>query len=206
VRVALALLAAGLLAAGCTSDSTPEHATPPTAGIVVLPGCPAEQVQSTSPTALPDITLPCLGGAGANEIPLRRLTGLPTVLNLWASWCAPCRQELPAFVRLQQAAGSQPARRSAATGPQPAPRKLQVIGVASKDVPGRAVEFAGETKLPFPSLQDENGDLLRALRRVGLPVTVLLTADGSVADVYQGAPLTDTTLRALVKDKLGVDV
>jgi cytochrome c biogenesis protein CcmG, thiol:disulfide interchange protein DsbE len=188
VRVLLALLAAGLLAAGCTPDSTPDHATPPTGQAFVLPGCPAQAPQSTSPTALPDLSLPCLGGAG--EIPLRRLTGTPTVLNLWASWCAPCKEELPAFSRLSTAARG----------------KLRIVGVASKDVPGRSVDYAGRTGMSFPSLQDESGDLLRALRRTGLPATVLLTADGSVADVYQGAPLTDTTLRALVKDKLGVDV
>ena len=44
------------------------------------------------------------------------------------------------------------------------------------------------------------------LRRNGLPVTVLVRADGAVAYVYQGAPLTDTTLRELVQDRLGVHV
>jgi cytochrome c biogenesis protein CcmG/thiol:disulfide interchange protein DsbE len=188
VRLLVAVLAAGLLAAGCTSGDTPEHATPPTGQAFVLPGCPAQATQSTSPTALPDLELPCLGGSSA--IPLRRLTGRPTVLNLWASWCAPCKEELPAFARLAQDAGT----------------RVRVLGVATKDIPGRAVEYAGQTGLPFPSLRDDNGDLLRALRRVGPPVTVLLTADGSVADVYQGTPLTDATLRKLVKDKLGVDV
>jgi cytochrome c biogenesis protein CcmG/thiol:disulfide interchange protein DsbE len=188
VRVLLAVLVAALLAAGCTSDGTPDHATPPPARAYVLKGCPAQAVQSTSARALVDLSLPCLGGG--SEVPLRRLTGKPTVLNLWASWCAPCKEELPAFSRLSAAARG----------------KLQVIGVASKDVPGRSVEYAGQTGLAFPSLQDEPGSLLRSLRRVGLPVTVLLTADGSVADVYQGAPLTDATLRTLVKAKLGVDV
>ncbi len=188
MRVPLAVLAAALLAAGCTSDGTPDHATPPTGQAIVLPGCPAQAGQSTSPSALPDLSLACLGGAG--EVPLRRLTGQPTVLNLWASWCVPCREELPAFSRLSTATRG----------------KLQVVGVASRDVPGRSIEYSGQTGMTFPSLQDENGALLRALRRVGLPATVLLTADGSVADVYQGRPLTDTTLRALVRDKLGVDV
>ena len=181
------LLAAALLA-GCTSDPTPDHATPPAGQAYTLKGCPAQAQQSTSAGALPDLALPCLGGAG--EIPLRRLTGTPTVLNLWASWCAPCKEELPAFSRLSTDGRG----------------KLRVLGVATKDIPGRAVEYAGQTGLPFPSLRDDDGDLLRALHRVGPPVTVLLTADGSVADVYQGTPLTDTTLRALVKAKLGVDV
>jgi cytochrome c biogenesis protein CcmG, thiol:disulfide interchange protein DsbE len=189
VRVLVALLAAGLLAAGCTSGGdTPDHATPPAARAVVTRGCPGQATQSTSPTALPDLELPCLGGG--NAVPLRRLTGRPTVLNLWASWCPPCKEELPAFSRLSTAARG----------------KLQVVGVASKDIPGRSVEYAADSGMTFPSLQDESGTLLRALRRTGLPATVLLTADGSVADVYQGTPLTDTTLRALVKAKLGVDV
>jgi thiol-disulfide isomerase/thioredoxin len=187
--VLLAVLVAALLAAGCTSEGSPDHATPSPARAYALKGCPAQAGPSTSARALPDLELPCLGGGGAG-VPLRRLTGKPTVLNLWASWCAPCKEELPAFSRLSAAAGA----------------KLQVVGVASKDVPGRSAEYAGQTGLAFPSLQDEPGSLLRSLRRAGLPVTVLLTADGSVADVYQGAPLTDTTLRALVKAELGVDV
>jgi cytochrome c biogenesis protein CcmG, thiol:disulfide interchange protein DsbE len=190
VRVLVALLAAGLLAAGCTSGGdTPDHATPPSERALVLTGCPSQAVQSTSPTALPDLELPCLGG-GPSEVPLRRLTGRPTVLNLWASWCPPCKEELPAFSRLSTAARG----------------KLRVVGVASKDIPGRSAEYAADSGMTFPSLQDESGTLLRALRRSALPATVLLTADGSVADVYQGPPLTDTTLRALVRDKLGVDV
>ncbi|HST63667.1 MAG TPA: TlpA disulfide reductase family protein [Mycobacteriales bacterium] len=188
MRLLVAVLALGLLA-GCTSGGTPQHATPPSGAAYVLPGCPAQAAPSTSATALPDLQLPCLGDAGA-EVPLRRLTGRPTVLNLWASWCAPCKEELPAFARLSTAARG----------------KVEVVGVASKDDPGRSVEYAGRTGLPFPSLQDEAGSLLRALRRVGLPATVLLRPDGSVADVYQGQPLTDTSLRKLVKDKLGVDV
>ena len=188
MRVVLAVLALVVLA-GCTSDPAPSHATPPAGQAFVLPGCPAAAVQSTSASALPDLQLPCLGGS-SGEVPLRRLTGRPTVLNLWASWCAPCKEELPAFSRLSTAARG----------------KLQVVGVASRDVPGRSAEYAGQTGMTFPSLQDESGDLLRGLRRTGLPATVLLTADGSVADVYQGRPLTDATLRALVKDKLGVDV
>jgi thiol-disulfide isomerase/thioredoxin len=189
VRALVAGLAL-LVLAGCTSsDGTPDHATPPSGQAYVLPGCPAQAQRSTSPTALPDLQLPCLGQSSAG-VSLRRLTGKPTVLNLWASWCPPCKEELPAFARLS----------SSARG------RIQVVGVASKDVPGRSVDYAGRTGLPFPSLQDEPGSLLRSLRRVGLPATVLLKADGSVADVYQGAPLTDSTLRALVKDTLGVDV
>ena len=81
-----------------------------------------------------------------------------------------------------------------------------MVGVASLDVPANSVSFAADNRLPFPSLQDRDGDLERGLRRNGLPVTVLVRPAGTVAYVYQGAPLTDTTLRELVRDKLGVHV
>lgn len=198
LRASLAALAV-LAAAGCTSDAPAPAATSPGAGAaspgagaVVGPGCPALGRQSTAATALPDLQLPCLGSAGgpAPELPLRRLTGTPTVLNLWASWCQPCREELPALARLHRAAAG----------------KVRVVGVASEDRAGVALAFAADADLPFGSLDDPDGRLARALRRQGLPVTVFLAADGAVAGVYQGAPLTDTTLRKLVREKLGVDV
>jgi thiol-disulfide isomerase/thioredoxin len=151
-----------------------------------VPGRP-----TTAASALPDLSLSCLGAAdGAAAVPLRRLTGRPMVINLWASWCGPCRAELPALARLSKDAGA----------------RLRVLGVASLDVPGNSLSFAADNALPFPSLQDIDGDLGRDLRKRGLPVTVLVKADGSVADVYQGQPLTDATLRALVRDMLGIDV
>lgn len=195
---AVAAAAAMLVStAGCMGgDPEPAASATPAAGsarAAVGPGCPGPLgPQATAPTPLPDLELGCLGppAGAAPVVPLRRLTGKPTVLNLWASWCTPCRQELPAFARLHEDAGG----------------KLRVLGVASRDRPGAAVSYAMDSGLPFPSLVDESGDLGRGLRRAALPVTVLVGADGAVVDVYQGPPLTDTTLRALVRDELGVDV
>lgn len=186
----VAVLVAGLLAAGCTgsADLDPDPAPDPGPAAVALPDCPPPGAPSTAGTALPDLALPCLdGGPG---LPLRRLTGTPTVLNLWASWCPPCREELPAFARLDRDAGP----------------RLQVVGVASRDLPGAAAPFAADAGLPFPSLEDRSGTLGRALGRNGLPVTVFVRADGSVAEAYLGRPLTDATLRAKVRTVLGVDV
>jgi peroxiredoxin len=84
--------------------------------------------------------------------------------------------------------------------------RLRVLGVATLDVPDNSISFAADNRLPFPSLQDRDGDLERGLRRTGLPVTVLVRTEGTIAYVYQGPPLTDVTLRQLVRDKLGVDV
>jgi cytochrome c biogenesis protein CcmG/thiol:disulfide interchange protein DsbE len=187
--LAWAILALALLAAGCTSSSS----TPSAAGssaAAALVDCPAPAAPATAGYALPDLSLPCLAGSGgASAVPLRRLTGRPMVLNLWASWCGPCREELPALSRLSRTAGG----------------RLRVLGVATLDVPDNSISFASDNRLPFASLQDRDGDLERGLRRNGLPVTVLVRTEGTIAYVYQGAPLTDATLRQLVRDKLGVD-
>lgn len=174
--------------AGCTSggDDEPSIARPATSaptGPACSTGSPA-----TGAGVLPDLTLPCLGSSGS--IPLRALAGTPTVVNLWASWCAPCREELPAFTRLYADAAG----------------RVRVLGVASTDRAAAAAAYAADAKLPFPSVLDADGELLRMLGRRGLPATVLLDADGRVREIYQGAPLTDATLRALVRAKLGVDV
>jgi thiol-disulfide isomerase/thioredoxin len=186
--VLAAALAALALAAGCTGDDRPALATPPAGTAAALPGCPEPGRPTTASAGLPDLELPCLGAGGT--LRLSRLTGTPTVLNLWASWCPPCREELPAFARLARDGGS----------------RLRVLGVASRDATDNATAFAGEVGLPFPSLEDRAGDLGRGLRRPGLPVTVLVAADGAVVHVYQGPALTDTTLRALVRDEFGLDV
>ncbi|MFL6130606.1 MAG: TlpA family protein disulfide reductase [Mycobacteriales bacterium] len=190
-RRAGALLAA-LAVAGCGAhDPAPSRTGPGQVGAVVGQGCPAPGPRSAAATALPDLELRCLGGGGsAPALPLRRLTGRPTVLNLWASWCAPCRQELPALARLHRAAAG----------------KVRVVGVATEDRTGAALSYAADGQLPFDSLEDPDGRLFRALRRRGLPVTVFVAADGAMAGVYQGPPLTDATLRRLVLEKLGVDV
>jgi thiol-disulfide isomerase/thioredoxin len=183
-------LVALALAAGCTATSATSAATAAPGGSAALVACPTPGAPSTAGYALPDLSLPCLGATdGAATVPLRRLTGRPMVVNLWASWCAPCREELPAMARLSRSAGG----------------RLRVLGVASLDPPGNSASFAADSRLPFPSLTDRDGDLERGLRRNGLPVTVLVRTEGTVAYVYQGPPLTDTTLRELVKDKLGVD-
>lgn len=189
-RRAAALLTAAAVA-GCSTGGAAPASPSGQAQAVAGPGCPTLGRQSTAATALPDLELPCLGTpGGAAPVPVRRLTGAPTVLNLWASWCAPCRQELPALARLDRAAAG----------------AVRVVGVATEDRTGAALAYAADAALPFGSLEDPDGRLFRALRRPGLPVTVFLGADGAVAGVYQGPPLTDGTLRTLVRQKLGVDV
>jgi cytochrome c biogenesis protein CcmG/thiol:disulfide interchange protein DsbE len=112
------------------------------------------------------------------------------VMNLWASWCGPCREELPSFEALSARAGG----------------RLRVLGVASEDGTGQAAAFAGDAGIHFPSVVDETGRLLRAVGRRGLPVTLFVDRAGHVVDVYNGEPLTSADLRRKIRERLGVDV
>ena len=150
--------------------------------------CPGPGRPASGEPVLPDLTLPCLGNGPA--VTLRRLAGTPTVINLWASWCGPCRAELPAFDQLQDAAGS----------------RLRVLGVVNEDPPGRALSFAADAGVHLPSVVDETGRLRRGLARANMPTTVFVDAAGRVVEVYTGVPFTAATLRQRVLDRLGVDV
>lgn len=132
-----------------------------------------------------ELSLACLGGDGTTT-PLA--TGLPTVLNLWASWCQPCRTELPEIEAFHQSAQG----------------KVAVIGVDTTDTASAGRFAAEDFKLTFPSRFDPDGKLLALVGKRTLPVTVLLRADGTVAHVYSGTPLSREALEKLVREHLGV--
>jgi thiol-disulfide isomerase/thioredoxin len=137
---------------------------------------------------LPELTLSCLGGGAA--VDLRARGGKPAVLNLWASWCQPCRTELPAFQRLYASAGD----------------KVRVLGVVTRDNADPAERLAAALGLRFPSVLDGDSRLQKALGRPVVPMTVLLRSDGRIATVYSGRPLDWAALAALVRDQLGIAV
>lgn len=209
--VAAALLAA-LAAGGCTvggdgggSGSGPSR-TDPSAGtepasplaecadLAAPPpaaGPPAsrqdeEAARPAVPDRLPDLTLPCV--TGGEPVALGRLLG-PAVVNLWASWCEPCRDELPALQRF--------ADRTAG--------RVHVVGVVTEDTRTRAVWLARDTGVTFPAVLDVEGSLLDRLPAVGLPVTLFVDADGRIRYLHN-APLDDRTLAALAAEHLGVEL
>jgi thiol-disulfide isomerase/thioredoxin len=137
---------------------------------------------------MPSVRLACFRGGG--RIAMSDLRG-PALVNLWASWCGPCRTELPAL--------QQYATRAAGA--------VSVIGVITRDrgraAPAAVVEDLG---LTFPMLADADGALLTAIGRGALPVTLAVAADGRIAGVHAGPAMDGPAVDALVDRYLGVAV
>jgi thiol-disulfide isomerase/thioredoxin len=101
--------------------------------------------------------------------------GKVIVVNFWATWCAPCREEIPMFVKLQEKYGS---------------RGLQFVGIAI-DQPAKVRPFASEFGMNFPVLIG-GAEAIELTRTLGnkasvLPYTVILTRDGRIAATEMGA-------------------
>ena len=137
---------------------------------------------------LPDVTLPCLGGGPAVSLPDVRG---PVVVNLFAQWCEPCRDELPYYQRLHEEGGGD----------------VRVLGIDYLDTqPGGAIALAKATGVTFPLLADPDGALRSELRVRGLPGVVLVDADGDVAHVEYTVIRSYRQLTDLVDEHLGVTV
>jgi thiol-disulfide isomerase/thioredoxin len=183
----VAALAAAVLLAGCGTAGT-AGAPAPFAGSGFA-ACPAPVGAPVTSGGLPAKALECMDGSGTRQA-LDRGTGVPMVVNLWAPWCAPCAEELPAFQRLHADAGD----------------RLVVLGVVTSAGGPQSVDAARDLHLTFPHVYDRDEVVLRGIGERTLPVTVFVGADGRVREVYKGGVLTDSALRALVRTHLGLDV
>jgi thiol-disulfide isomerase/thioredoxin len=154
----------------------------------IEPCVPGESAASDADRALPDITLPCLGGG--EPVALDELRG-PLVVNLFAQWCEPCRDELPYYQRLHEEGGD----------------RVRVLGIDYLDTqPDGAIALARAAGVTFPLLADPDGALRADLRVRGLPGVVLVDADGRVAHVEYTVIRTYRELADLVGEHLGVTV
>ena len=108
---------------------------------------------------------------------LSALRGTPVVLNFWATWCPPCRAELPEL----QAAHERYAR------------EVAVVGVNQAEPTAAVTAFLGQNHLTFPVPLDERGDVSRRYAVRGLPTTFFIDRSGIIRHIQIG-PLTEATL------------
>ena len=123
------------------------------------------------------------GGPAALDRELRALRGHPVVVNLWASWCHPCRFELPFFQR-------QAVKRGA---------RVAFVGVNSGDSAEGAKAFAAELPMPYPSISDPRQKVAGRYGAVGLPVTAFYDARGKLQIVHQGQFPSEAKLSAAIE-------
>jgi cytochrome c biogenesis protein CcmG, thiol:disulfide interchange protein DsbE len=152
--------------------------------------CPATDPGSTPVEAgLPDVTLPCLGGGRA--VHLAGLRGRPTVLNLWASWCTPCREELPVLQQFYQRADG----------------KVRMLGVDFEDTQAdAALKLLQDSGVTYPQVADFDKRIDEGLGRHPVPMTVLVDADGRVVSALPMQIESADQLAGLVEESLGVRI
>ncbi|MET7876901.1 redoxin family protein [Micromonospora profundi] len=166
---------------GTTASASPGSGTAdsasPGSGTMAAPGG----------AVLPELTLACFTGGAPVE--LRSVAG-PAVINIWASWCGPCRKELPAFQRLSERASGQ----------------LQVVGVNTRDSRRGAQSIGEDYGVRFPILVDQGDALQRELNRNAFPLTLFVDADRRIRHIDATGALDDAQLATLVRKHLGLKV
>jgi peroxiredoxin len=112
--------------------------------------------------------------------------GKVVVLNFWASWCIPCRAEMPAFERVWQRYRD---------------RDVAFLGLSVTDTLSAARDFVSETGVTYPTALDEGEAIALSFRVTGLPTTLLVDRDGIVRHRWLGA-LDEDRLVTLIEDTL----
>lgn len=164
-----ALLAALVLGTGCGSDGEAQSGGHPDYERV-LAGAPAPlaKLHAQENELLG-------GGLDAYEKRIASLRGYPVVVNVWASWCGPCRLEFPLLQQLSARYG----------------KRVAFLGVDSEDDADAAATFLESEPVPYPSYSDPDKDILDSFDgRGGLPDTVIYNRSGELVHFKQG-PYTD---------------
>lgn len=119
-------------------------------------------------------------------IALSDLRGNVVVLNLWASWCLPCRSEMPAL----QAIYDEYIQRDV---------EILAINITNQDNLDNVLAFVKEFNLTFPILLDVDGNASQAYLLNSLPTTFFINKRGFISDIVVGGPISETLLRVQVE-------
>lgn len=152
-----------------------------------LQACPADG-HGEGPPKLRGITVDCAGNGSRVDV-AKALAGRPVVLNLWAYWCAPCAQELPAMAEYQRRVG----------------QAAMVVTVHQDENETAALLRLAELGVRLPTLQDGRRLIAAALQVPNvMPATVVLRPDGSVAEILPRSFASADEIAAAVDPQIGV--
>jgi cytochrome c biogenesis protein CcmG, thiol:disulfide interchange protein DsbE len=162
-----------LIAAGCGSSSSEGGKPPDYAKALAGAPAPLAALHRQANELLP-------GGIDAYEERIVALRGYPVVVNVWASWCGPCRFEFPAFQRLSAHYG----------------RRVAFIGVDSQDSEDAAATFLRDNPVPYPSYSDPDEEIANELETIGLPATAFYNRVGELVYLDHKPYFEDAELQA----------
>jgi thiol-disulfide isomerase/thioredoxin len=128
----------------------------------------------------PDFTLEMLDGS---ETTLSDLRGQVVLINFWATWCPPCRAEMPAIQEVYE---------------QYRDQGFIVLAVDIVEDDARVTTFADQLELTFPILMDRDGDVSERYRIRSIPTTFFVDRSGVIQDIVIGGPMS----RALIESKV----
>ena len=132
----------------------------------------------------PDFTLDTLDG---NTLTLSELRGKVVVVNFWATWCLPCREETPALEKAYE---------------QYKDSGMVILGVnlTDQDSISEVESFVQEFKLTYPILLDRDGTVSNSLYQIrGLPTTFFVNREGIIRTVVVGGPMSETFIRSKIE-------
>jgi cytochrome c biogenesis protein CcmG/thiol:disulfide interchange protein DsbE len=145
----------------------------------------AAELKDGKTPAAPSFRLPML--TGGRTFDLQSLRGNVVVVNFWASWCQPCRDEAPIF--------AEELHRHASQG-------LRIVGVNSQDFPSDARDFARTFHVTYPLVHDGSNDITTRWGVSGFPATFVIARDGTVR-WYQPQEITAQELDRAILPILG---
>jgi thiol-disulfide isomerase/thioredoxin len=171
-------IAAGFVSGGDLGGTRSE-------GRTAAPGEPSLDLmpKEGSGPPLSDFTLQGFGGGG--RVSAADFQGTPLVLNFWASWCPFCIEEMPGFEQVHREFGG----------------SVAFLGVDLQDDHALAKDLAARTGVTYRLAEDPDGSLFARIGGLGMPTTVLVSADGRIEQKITG-PLDAEQLRQMILDNL----
>jgi len=134
----------------------------------------------------PDFTLQTIQG---KSITLSKLRGHPVLINIWASWCPPCRAEMPTLQRVYQQY-------------KESGLEILAINATNQDSRSGALAFIQQYGLTYPVLMDASGDASTAYQIRSLPTSFFVNSKGNIQEIVIGGPMSEALLRVRIESLL----